>query len=294
MVVSPNRDRRAERREATRAEILEAAWAQARELGLAGVSLREIASNVGMRPPSLYWYFGSKHAIYDAMFAAGNRALLDRIAATDWPDEPRALLRATARMFVEFSAEDGVPRPVAVPADDSRLRTVGRVVRARGRGGGAGASRARGRGCRRSRVLRPVDVTRLRARVATARERSRWRSLSRADRRRRRHVRGPRAEAPPTRARNDSEERAERRRCGWEIRASPSRRDGDRRGRDGRMLALVDGSTIDVVESDRLRRVGREGVAVARARRDGGTPACACSCSSSSPRTRRRRGAAAR
>jgi AcrR family transcriptional regulator len=59
-----------------------------------------------MRPPSLYWYFDSKHAIYDAMFAAGSRQLLERAAAEDWPREPRELLRRVARLFVEFSTED--------------------------------------------------------------------------------------------------------------------------------------------------------------------------------------------
>jgi AcrR family transcriptional regulator len=106
MVVEPTRDRRAERREATRAEILEAAWELARDHGLAGLSLRDIAARIGMRPPSLYWYFESKHAIYDAMFAEGNLELLRRMAAEDWPDEPRALMRRLARIFVEFSSED--------------------------------------------------------------------------------------------------------------------------------------------------------------------------------------------
>src|SRR6478736_305207 len=106
MIEGPTRDRRAERREATRAEILDAAWALARSEGLGGLSLRDIATKIGMRPPSLYWYFDSKHAIYDAMFADGNRTLLDRFAATDWPEEPRALLRVVARLFVEFCAED--------------------------------------------------------------------------------------------------------------------------------------------------------------------------------------------
>ncbi|HEV7526051.1 MAG TPA: TetR/AcrR family transcriptional regulator [Acidimicrobiia bacterium] len=106
MVGTPNRDRRAERREATRAEILDAAWELARVEGLAGLSLRDIATKIGMRPPSLYWYFDSKHAIYDAMFADGNRTLLARFAATEWPDETRALLRTVARTFVEFNAED--------------------------------------------------------------------------------------------------------------------------------------------------------------------------------------------
>jgi AcrR family transcriptional regulator len=108
MVVTPTRDRRAERREATRSEILDAAWELARAEGLAGLSLREVAGKVGMRPPSLYYYFDSKHAIYDAMFTAANRQLLARMSDLDWPDEPRALLRSLARMFVAFNAEDPV------------------------------------------------------------------------------------------------------------------------------------------------------------------------------------------
>jgi AcrR family transcriptional regulator len=67
----PNRDRRAERQEATRREILDAAWRVARTNGLAGLTLRDVAAAVGLRPPSLYSYFPSKDAIYDGMFADG-------------------------------------------------------------------------------------------------------------------------------------------------------------------------------------------------------------------------------
>jgi AcrR family transcriptional regulator len=106
MVVALTRDRRAERREAVTAEILEAAWEVARSEGLAGLSLRDIARRIGMRPPSLYWYFDSKRAIYDAMFLQGNQELLARISRQRWPQDPRALLRLCARAFVEFSVED--------------------------------------------------------------------------------------------------------------------------------------------------------------------------------------------
>ena len=106
MVETVVRDRRAERREATRAEILEAAWGLARTNGLAGFSLRDVAKAIGLRPPSLYWYFVSKQAIYDAMFAEANEQLLARLRAQKWPREPRAILRLTARVFVSFSAED--------------------------------------------------------------------------------------------------------------------------------------------------------------------------------------------
>jgi AcrR family transcriptional regulator len=106
MVVTLTRDRRAERREAVSAEILEAAWEVARSEGLAGLSLRDVARRIGMRPPSLYWYFDSKRAIYDAMFMQGNQELLARISRQRWPQDPKALLRLCARAFVEFSMED--------------------------------------------------------------------------------------------------------------------------------------------------------------------------------------------
>ena len=38
-----------------------------------------------MRQPSLYEYFDSKHALYDAMFADGNRQLLERLDAAQAP-----------------------------------------------------------------------------------------------------------------------------------------------------------------------------------------------------------------
>jgi AcrR family transcriptional regulator len=57
------RNRRSERYTATRSEILEASWELGRENGLSGLALRDIATKVGMRAPSLYWYFDSKHSI---------------------------------------------------------------------------------------------------------------------------------------------------------------------------------------------------------------------------------------
>jgi AcrR family transcriptional regulator len=106
VVVELTRDRRAERREAVIAEILEAAWAVARLEGLAGLSLRDVARRIGMQPPSLYWYFDSKRAIYDAMFLQGNQELLARLRAQRWPKDPRGILRLCARGFIEFSVED--------------------------------------------------------------------------------------------------------------------------------------------------------------------------------------------
>ena len=77
MLDVPNRDRRTERRSATQAEILEAAWGLCAANGLASLSLRDLARQIGLKAPSLYSYFESKNAIYDAMFAQGCQQLLD-------------------------------------------------------------------------------------------------------------------------------------------------------------------------------------------------------------------------
>ena len=53
MLALPKRNRITERREATRVEILNAAWELAQEQGLAEFTLRDLAEKVGMRAPSL-------------------------------------------------------------------------------------------------------------------------------------------------------------------------------------------------------------------------------------------------
>lgn len=103
------RDRRAERFEATRREILDVAWQLVREVGLGGLSMRDLGARVGLRAQSLYVYFPSKHAIYDAMFAEANRELLDRRHASPPAGDPTVALRALACQFVEFCTED-LPR----------------------------------------------------------------------------------------------------------------------------------------------------------------------------------------
>jgi len=108
MLAKPTRDRRSERREATKAEILAAAWELARAEGLAGLSLRDLARRVGMRAPSLYSYFESKNAIFDAMFAQGFQEYLEREAAIETTGDPLGDLKAGSGFFVQFCTEDPV------------------------------------------------------------------------------------------------------------------------------------------------------------------------------------------
>lgn len=108
MTALPNRDRQAERREATRREILDAAWAIARREGLASLTLREVAARIGMRSPSLYSHFASKNAIYDAMFAQAWTELseaFDALGPASFPGHRKAML-AEAEMFFDFAVAD--------------------------------------------------------------------------------------------------------------------------------------------------------------------------------------------
>jgi AcrR family transcriptional regulator len=63
------------RRRATIEEALDHAEQILGQEGAGVVSVAEIARRMGIRPPSLYKYFPSLHAIYDALFARGNARL---------------------------------------------------------------------------------------------------------------------------------------------------------------------------------------------------------------------------
>ena len=69
-------DRRLQRHNQTIEEILDLAIQVMAEDGVAALSLAEVARRMGMRPPSLYQYFPSKLAVYDALFERGARQTL--------------------------------------------------------------------------------------------------------------------------------------------------------------------------------------------------------------------------
>jgi AcrR family transcriptional regulator len=116
-----------ERREERVGGILATAWELAREHGIGGVSLHELARAVGIKQPSLYAYFDSKLALYDAMFADGNRQLLERLDALEPPPEPRAAAQQFMGAFIDFAVEDPAryelmfhrPIPGFVPTPES-------------------------------------------------------------------------------------------------------------------------------------------------------------------------------
>lgn len=73
-------DRRAQRRQQTVEEIIEIATAIMADQGAGGLSLGEVARRMGIRTPSLYGYFDSKNALYDALFERGWTMLNTAIA----------------------------------------------------------------------------------------------------------------------------------------------------------------------------------------------------------------------
>jgi AcrR family transcriptional regulator len=68
---APRSDRRSRRRQQTIEEILDIATQVMTEYGVNGLSLAEVARRLGVQPPSLYKYFPSLMAIYDALFLRG-------------------------------------------------------------------------------------------------------------------------------------------------------------------------------------------------------------------------------
>jgi AcrR family transcriptional regulator len=132
MSAKPTRDRRAERHASTRTEILDAAWELVRADGWASLSMRELGARVGMRAQSLYKYFPSKHAIFDAMFAESTLDLLGRVTGLAATPDPVEALRGQARVFLAFCVEDPMryqllfqrPIPGFVPSPEAYAPAV--------------------------------------------------------------------------------------------------------------------------------------------------------------------------
>ncbi len=96
VVSPPATDRRARRRQETIGEILDLAEQVMTEEGIHGLTLAEVARRLGVQPPSLYKYFPSITAVYDALFERGMLATVEvmRTGAGDAAPGLRALSAA--------------------------------------------------------------------------------------------------------------------------------------------------------------------------------------------------------
>lgn len=103
---APRVDRRALRRQETIEEILDIAVDVMSEFGVNGLTLAEVARRLGVQTPSLYKYFPSLNAVYDALFRRGaieNRDVLRAAMATGRPglDALTVGLEASGRWILD-------------------------------------------------------------------------------------------------------------------------------------------------------------------------------------------------
>jgi AcrR family transcriptional regulator len=121
-------DRRARRRLETIEEILDLAEQIMAEEGVHGLTLSEIARRLGVQPPSLYKYFDSLTAVYDALFKRGQFAHLSAMTGATEGVEPglatlRAALEASGRWCIDHQPLAQLlfwrPVPLFEPTDES-------------------------------------------------------------------------------------------------------------------------------------------------------------------------------
>ena len=97
------------RRQSARDAICVAAWGVAGEHGLAALSMRDLAMRAGTTTPTLYAYFDSKNAIYDAMFGQAARQFAEHMAADYEREDAAGVVLEAVTRFVEFCLSD-IPR----------------------------------------------------------------------------------------------------------------------------------------------------------------------------------------
>ncbi len=121
----------------TRQAILDAAERRFAERGFSGVSVREIAAEVGLKnQASLYHYFRNKRALYEAVLARGVEELV-RLVAGGVPattrEESRSAVEQTLDHVLDYlSAHPHLPRLIQrAGVDDLRFfrATVVRLLR---------------------------------------------------------------------------------------------------------------------------------------------------------------------
>jgi len=112
---------KAERSEATRAELISVARRLFAERGYTGVGTEEIVRAAGVTRGALYHHFESKRELLAAVYEQVERELTERIATEAFaggqaPADPVAALRLGAELFLDACLEPDVQRIVLLDA----------------------------------------------------------------------------------------------------------------------------------------------------------------------------------
>jgi len=111
----------------TREAILSEALALLKEVGLDRLSLRVLAARIGIRAPSLYWYFKDKNALLDGLMEDLFGKCLDAVPDhRHWRDWMKAFGEALLEMQKEIPdfGRLGTTRDMA---DEQFSRTIARI-----------------------------------------------------------------------------------------------------------------------------------------------------------------------
>ena len=128
--------RREQVREETIEQILSIAREEMQAEGVAALSLGTIARRLGMRTPSLYTYFDSKHAIYDELFRRGFLEFGRRMNERPYQDGTlRENLESLMTTYMRFAQENQDlyqlmfqrPVPGFVPSEESMAVSLGQL-----------------------------------------------------------------------------------------------------------------------------------------------------------------------
>ena len=86
--------------------IVRQAFAVLNDAGLEGLTLRRLASRLGVQAPALYWHFKSKQDLLDEMAAEVLRRSIVKNAALDtienWPEWARAYYNSLRKTLLEY------------------------------------------------------------------------------------------------------------------------------------------------------------------------------------------------
>ena len=96
----------ARRRAAVVRELLDTAWALIERDGVAAITMRELAAEIGVRPQSLSEYFPSKAALLDALFRDGFCQATKRLSQLPQPEDPRQFLVNSVNDFLAFCVDN--------------------------------------------------------------------------------------------------------------------------------------------------------------------------------------------